>query len=213
LLRAATELLLQSGPQILSLPVDGGRAELAGGTLADYLERGGWIAWGAVPTDRPVGSTVDRLWRQLSLLWCDLVGAGCDPARLRTQALITPACWARNGLPWLRQPKQVMELRRASPSGCTIKPSVPASPSAPAPFFTNLQSRKRAITLALQVRVEGAGTMPPWRRRILPNAPKSYAPPSVITTRSTSTRTPEIPDADADLLARELRASRTSSLI
>jgi hypothetical protein len=86
------KLLLQSGPQILSLPVDGGRAELAGGALADFLERGGWIAWGAVPTDRPVGPTVERLWRQLSLLWCDLVGAGCDPARLRTQALITPAC-------------------------------------------------------------------------------------------------------------------------
>jgi hypothetical protein len=86
------KLLLQSGPQILSLPVDGGRAELAGGALADFLERGGWMAWGAVPTDRPVGPTVERLWRQLSLLWCDLVGAGCDPARLRTQSVITPAC-------------------------------------------------------------------------------------------------------------------------
>ena len=65
-----------------------GRAELAGGTLADYLDRGRSRSVGAVPTDRPVGSTVDRLWRQLSLLWCDLVGAGCDPARLRTQAIV-----------------------------------------------------------------------------------------------------------------------------
>lgn len=102
------KLLLQAGPQVLSLPVDGGRAELAGGTLADFLERGGWIAWGAVPTDRPVGSTVDRLWRQLSLLWCDLVGAGCDPVRLRTQAMITPACGlATHGV---TQAEQVMEL-------------------------------------------------------------------------------------------------------
>jgi methionine synthase II (cobalamin-independent) len=101
-------LLLQSGPQILSLPVDGGGAELAGGTFADHLERGGWIAWGSVPTDRPVGTTVDRLWRQLSLLWCDLVGAGCDPARLRTQALITPACGlASHGV---TQAEAVMEL-------------------------------------------------------------------------------------------------------
>ncbi len=102
------KLLVQSGPQILSLPVDGGRADLAGGALADFLERGGWIGWGAVPTDRPVGSTVERLWRQLSLLWCDLVGAGCDPARLRTQALITPACGlATHGV---TQAEQVMEF-------------------------------------------------------------------------------------------------------
>jgi methionine synthase II (cobalamin-independent) len=102
------KLLLQSGPQILSLPIDGGRAELAGATLGDHLERGGWIAWGAVPTDRPVGSSVDRLWRQLSLLWRDLVGAGCDPARLRTQALITPACGlATHGV---TQAEQVMEF-------------------------------------------------------------------------------------------------------
>lgn len=100
------KLVLQAGPQVLSLPVDGGQAELAGGTLADHLERGGWIAWGAVPTDRPVGSTVERLWRQLSLLWCDLVAAGCDPVRLRTQALITPACGlATHGVP---QAEQVM---------------------------------------------------------------------------------------------------------
>lgn len=104
------KLLLQSGPQILSLPVDGGRAERAGGALTDFLERGGWIAWGAVPTDRPVGSTVERLWRQLSLLWCDLVEAGCDPVRLRTQAIVTPACGlASHGV---TQAEQVMEFTR-----------------------------------------------------------------------------------------------------
>lgn len=85
-------LLMQSGPQILSLPTDGG-IELAAGALATFLERGGWVAWGAVPTDRPIGTTVERLWRQLSLLWCDLVTrGGCEPSLLRTQAMITPAC-------------------------------------------------------------------------------------------------------------------------
>lgn len=98
-------LVLQAGPQILSLPVDAG-VEAAAGTLADFVERGGWLAWGAVPTDRPIGSTVDRLWRQLTVLWCDLVGAGCDPVRLRTQAMITPACGlARHGI---TQAEQVM---------------------------------------------------------------------------------------------------------
>jgi methionine synthase II (cobalamin-independent) len=100
-------LLLQSGPQILSVPTGAG-LERAAGTLADFLERGGWVAWGAVPTDRPVGQTVERLWRQLSVLWCDLVAGGCDPGLLRTRALITPACGlARHGI---TQAEQVMVL-------------------------------------------------------------------------------------------------------
>lgn len=102
--QADWRLLMQAGPQILSLPLDGG-IEHAAGATAQFLERGGWIAWGAVPTDRPVGTTVDRLWRQLSLLWCTLVtDGGADAVRLRTQAMITPACglW-RHGIPQAEQ--------------------------------------------------------------------------------------------------------------
>jgi hypothetical protein len=85
-------LLMQAGPQILSLPTDSG-IESAAGALSGFLERGGWVAWGAVPTDRPIGTTVERLWRMLSVLWCTLVSeGGCDAMRLRTQAMITPAC-------------------------------------------------------------------------------------------------------------------------
>lgn len=85
-------LLMQAGPQILSLPTDGG-IERAAGAFASFLDAGGWVAWGAVPTDRPIGNTVERMWRQLSLLWSQLErDGGCDPALLRTQAMITPAC-------------------------------------------------------------------------------------------------------------------------
>ena len=101
-------LLMQAGPAILSLPTDGG-IESAAGALAGFLERGGWVAWGAVPTDRPIGTTVERLWRMLSVLWCTLVAeGGCDPVRLRTQAMITPACglW-RHGVP---QAQQVLQF-------------------------------------------------------------------------------------------------------
>ncbi len=84
-------LVLQAGPQVLSAPVDAG-LEDAAGTLGAFLDRGGWVAWGAVPTDGPLGTTADRLWRHLSELWCEMVRAGCDPVRLRTQAIITPAC-------------------------------------------------------------------------------------------------------------------------
>lgn len=92
-------LLMGAGPQILSLPTDGG-LERAAAAFASFLDAGGWVAWGAVPTDRPIGNTVERMWRQLALLWVDLVdGGGCDPVQLRTQALITPACGlARHGV-------------------------------------------------------------------------------------------------------------------
>lgn len=92
-------LIVQAGPHILSLPTDGG-IERAGGSLSSFLDAGGWVAWGAVPTDRPIGTTVERMWRHLVLLWAALENdGGCDPARLRTQAMITPACGlARHGV-------------------------------------------------------------------------------------------------------------------
>lgn len=100
-------LLLGTGPRILSVPVDGGIDRHAG-LLADHLDRGGWVAWGAVPTDGPVGTTVERLWRRLSALWCDLSADGCDPTLLRTNALVTPVCGlAHHGV---TQAEHVMEL-------------------------------------------------------------------------------------------------------
>lgn len=68
-------------------------------TLQSFLERGGWVAWGAVPTLGPVADDAEFLWRRLSGLWCDLTRIGCDPVLLRAQSLITPACGlARHGL-------------------------------------------------------------------------------------------------------------------
>lgn len=100
---------LQTGPQVLSLPVGTGLAASAG-ALASFVERGGWVAWGAVPTDGPLGESAVRLWRRLSLRWCELVQSGCDPVLLRTHALITPACGlAHHGLD---QADQVLELTR-----------------------------------------------------------------------------------------------------
>jgi hypothetical protein len=84
-------LALQAGPGILSVPVDDGLVE-DGPALASFLEGGGWVAWGAVPTDRPIGDDPDIPWRRLTDLWCELTRTGCDPALLRRQALITPAC-------------------------------------------------------------------------------------------------------------------------
>lgn len=84
-------LALAAGPQIISLPTDPSVVDHAG-ALGVHLDRGGWIAWGAVPTNRPVGSEPGLLWRSLSETWCELVQRGCDGLRLREQALVTPEC-------------------------------------------------------------------------------------------------------------------------
>lgn len=100
-------LLLSAGPRILSVPV---RPEITAhaGLFGDFLERGGWMAWGAVPTDGPVGTTVDRLWRRLYVLGTALVEDGLDPRLLIAQTIITPTCGlAQHGV---TQAELVMEL-------------------------------------------------------------------------------------------------------
>jgi methionine synthase II (cobalamin-independent) len=85
------QAVLQAGPQILSLPVGAGVVEYAG-ALTGFLEGGGWVAWGAVPTDGPLITSIDVLWRRLLAEWDSLAAEGCDPALLRARAIITPVC-------------------------------------------------------------------------------------------------------------------------
>ncbi|MDZ7675145.1 MAG: hypothetical protein U5K30_08775 [Acidimicrobiales bacterium] len=89
--RTDWRLALAAGPQIVSLPADHQILDHAG-ALGVHLDRGGWVAWGAVSTNRPVGSEPALLWRSLSDTWCELVQRGCDALRLRDQALVTPEC-------------------------------------------------------------------------------------------------------------------------
>ncbi len=84
-------LALEAGPQVLGVEVGSDLVDDAE-ALARHLDADGWIAWGAVPTDRPVGESVDPLWRALVGVWCELTRHGCDPVRLRTQSIVTPAC-------------------------------------------------------------------------------------------------------------------------
>lgn len=98
---------IDAGAQVLSLPLDPELVRDAG-VVAAFLENGGWIAWGAVPTTGPVGTDADPLWRRLTSVWCDLTRAGCDPLLLRKQSLITPACGLANH--GLSQADLVMDL-------------------------------------------------------------------------------------------------------
>lgn len=85
-------LVAAAGPDIIAIPAEDDIVLPVANLLTAHIERGGWVAWGAIPTSKPLGTDVDRLWRKLSLLWCDLVQAGADPALLRARALVTPAC-------------------------------------------------------------------------------------------------------------------------
>jgi hypothetical protein len=83
--------LLSAGPRVLSVPATREVAASAG-YLQRFLADGGWVAWGAVATDGPIGVTAGRAWHQLSGLWCELVQQGVDPVALRRQSMITTHC-------------------------------------------------------------------------------------------------------------------------
>lgn len=83
--------VIAAGPQVISLPVTD-RLHGYAGYLTRFLDAGGIVAWGVVATDGPIPATVERPWRQLNDLWCQLVQTGCDPLLLRQRAWITPAC-------------------------------------------------------------------------------------------------------------------------
>jgi hypothetical protein len=76
---------------VLSIPVRRDLVSLAG-YLDRFLRNGGWIAWGAVATEGPIGLGQPRAWQRLAAVICDLVKAGCDRDRLLSQCFITPEC-------------------------------------------------------------------------------------------------------------------------
>jgi hypothetical protein len=84
-------LALDAGPQVVHFDVAALRLDDAT-ALARFLDGGGWIAWGAIPTHRPVGEQAQPLWKALLDAWCELTRRGCDPVQLRAQALVAPAC-------------------------------------------------------------------------------------------------------------------------
>lgn len=83
--------ILMAGPQVLSLPVGAGVTDVAG-SIGAFVDRGGWIAWGAVPTAAPLGERSGIYWKALSAQWCELVRNGVDPVFIRRRSLITPEC-------------------------------------------------------------------------------------------------------------------------
>lgn len=83
--------LVAAGPHVLSVPVSSCVVDDAP-KIARFLQDGGWIAWGAVTTDGPMGQSVERWCKKLASAWCGLVQGGCDASLLRRQSLVTPEC-------------------------------------------------------------------------------------------------------------------------
>lgn len=83
--------LVAAGPHVLSVPISSRLVDAASG-IAHYLNGGGWIAWGGVATDGPMGQSVERWCKRLASAWCGLVQGGCDAALLRRQSILTPEC-------------------------------------------------------------------------------------------------------------------------
>jgi hypothetical protein len=89
--RGDLRLALDAGPRLVHFDIDALDIDDAV-SLSRFLEGGGWVVWGAIPTHRPVGEHAAPLWKALLDTWCELTRRGCDPARLRAQALVAPAC-------------------------------------------------------------------------------------------------------------------------
>jgi hypothetical protein len=89
--RGDVRLALDAGPCLVHF--DSAALDLDNAVaLTRFLEGDGWVIWGAIPTDRPVGEHAAPIWKALLDVWCELTRRGCDPSRLRSQALVAPAC-------------------------------------------------------------------------------------------------------------------------
>jgi hypothetical protein len=88
-------LPMESQVQILSLDAYRFGASLIpyAAQLHDFIERGGVVAWGIVPTlDDPFRESGESLLRRLNGLWNHLFPKNQDRARVLRQSMITPAC-------------------------------------------------------------------------------------------------------------------------
>jgi hypothetical protein len=85
------QVALAAGPGVVHVDVEAVALDDAL-ALSRFLDGGGWVVWGAVPTHRPIGEHPGPLWKALLDVWCELTKRGCDPVRLRQQALVAPAC-------------------------------------------------------------------------------------------------------------------------
>ncbi len=104
-------LVMESEVQILSLDTYRFGASLIpyADQLNSFLDRGGVVAWGIVPTvDDPFGESADSLLERLQILWVELFAKGPDRETILRQSMITPACGT--GLLTVDQARRIYHL-------------------------------------------------------------------------------------------------------
>lgn len=87
-------LIIEAGPEIISLDAVGFGSYLLlyAEQVKNFIEKGGSIAWGAVPTDPGQAVSAVDLWNQLYSLLLKLLEHGIKQDALTRASLITPAC-------------------------------------------------------------------------------------------------------------------------
>jgi hypothetical protein len=88
-------MIVEAGPDILSFDAFSylDYLFLYAGELRRFIEAGGAVAWGIVPTFGFTGrESVESLSRRLHEALAKLHALGLDPARVARQSLLTPAC-------------------------------------------------------------------------------------------------------------------------
>lgn len=108
-------IAFEAGPTVLAVAATPhliGYADV----LSRHLDAGGWVLWGVIPTDGPIGETSESHWRTLSSVWCELTRRGCEPGALRRQAMVSPAC----GLAGHGETQAVRALRLAAEVGARV---------------------------------------------------------------------------------------------
>ncbi|MSQ27580.1 MAG: hypothetical protein EXR51_05520 [Dehalococcoidia bacterium] len=91
--------------------------------LGSFLERGGVIAWGMVPAsdDELARESAPSLAARVEDVWSQLNGYGLDPALLRQQSLITPAC----GLAHVTEANSIRALNLTRSVAQALEPTPP----------------------------------------------------------------------------------------
>jgi hypothetical protein len=108
-------LLLDSDVDIVNFDAHGyfDKLILYAESLKGYLSSGRYLAWGLVPTLRPEhieAATLDALWQDWQAKTRRLAEMGIEPAVVKTQSFITPACGTGSLTPELSY--KVLQLTR-----------------------------------------------------------------------------------------------------
>ncbi|MCE1248860.1 MAG: hypothetical protein LWY06_19655 [Firmicutes bacterium] len=93
------QVLFDSGCDIISFDAYefGENFLLYPDSIKSFIENGGFIAWGIVPTsDEILKETEDTLWEKLEELWKKLEAKGISIEKIREQSFISPSCGLGN---------------------------------------------------------------------------------------------------------------------